>query len=118
SPTWRNTSVERSSLPATRSTTPPARSGMVRSIVIPGSSRGAPGPPSARTPDAARAVWTGAIDRHPGLVARCTGAADVRAAIRFARERDLLVAVRGGGHNVAGPAVCDGGLVNELSLQK
>jgi hypothetical protein len=39
--------------------------------------------------DAARAIWNGAIDRHPGLVARCTGAADVRAAVRFARERDL-----------------------------
>jgi FAD/FMN-containing dehydrogenase len=67
---------------------------------------------------AARAIWNGAIDRHPGLVARCTGAADVRAAVRFARERDLLVAVRGGGHNVAGTAVCDGGLVIDLSPMK
>jgi FAD/FMN-containing dehydrogenase len=65
--------------------------------------------------DGARAIWNGAIDRHPGLVARCTGSADVRAAVRFARERDLLVAVRGGGHNVAGTAVCDGGLVIDLS---
>jgi FAD/FMN-containing dehydrogenase len=65
--------------------------------------------------DAARAIWNGAIDRHPGLVARCTGAADVRAAVRFARERDPLVAVRGGGHNVAGTAVCDVGLVIDLS---
>ncbi|MGH7346079.1 MAG: FAD-binding oxidoreductase, partial [Candidatus Rokuibacteriota bacterium] len=68
--------------------------------------------------DAARAIWNGAIDRHPGLVLRCTGAADVRAAVRFARERDLLVAVRGGGHNVAGTAVCDGGLVMDLSPMK
>ena len=68
--------------------------------------------------DGARAIWNGAIDRHPGLVARCTGAADVRAAVRFARERDLLVAVRGGGHNVAGTAVCDGGLVIDLSSMK
>ncbi|MGH7302750.1 MAG: FAD-binding oxidoreductase, partial [Candidatus Rokuibacteriota bacterium] len=68
--------------------------------------------------DAARAIWNGAIDRHPGLVLRCTGAADVRAAVRFARERDLLVAVRGGGHNVAGTAVCDGGLVIDLSPMK
>jgi FAD/FMN-containing dehydrogenase len=68
--------------------------------------------------DTARAIWNGAIDRHPGLVARCTGAADVRAAVRFARERDLLVAVRGGGHNVAGTAVCDGGLVIDLSPMK
>jgi FAD/FMN-containing dehydrogenase len=68
--------------------------------------------------DAARAIWNGAIDRHPALVARCTGAGDVRAAVRFARERDLLVAVRGGGHNVAGTAVCDGGLVLDLSPMK
>jgi FAD/FMN-containing dehydrogenase len=68
--------------------------------------------------DAARAVWNGAIDRHPGLVARCTGAGDVQAAVRFARERELLVAVRGGGHNVAGTAVCDGGLVIDLSAMK
>ena len=68
--------------------------------------------------DGARAIWNGAIDRHPGLIARCTGAADVRAAVRFARERDLLVAVRGGGHNVAGTAVCDGGLVIDLSPMK
>lgn len=68
--------------------------------------------------DAARAVWNGAIDRRPALVARCTGAADVRTAVLFARERDLLVAVRGGGHNVAGTAVCDGGLVIDLSPMK
>ncbi len=68
--------------------------------------------------DAARAVWNGAIDRHPALVSRCTGIADVQAAVRFARERDLLVAVRGGGHNVAGTAVCDGGLVIDLSPMK
>ena len=68
--------------------------------------------------DAARAIWNGAIDRRPGLVARCTGPADVRAAVRFARERDLLVAVRGGGHNVAGTAMCDGGLVIDLSPMK
>ncbi len=68
--------------------------------------------------DAARAIWNGAIDRHPALIARCSGAADVRAAVRFARERDLLVAVRGGGHNVAGTAVCDGGLVIDLSSMK
>ncbi|HEY7027045.1 MAG TPA: FAD-binding oxidoreductase, partial [Gemmatimonadales bacterium] len=68
--------------------------------------------------DTARAIWNGAIDRHPGLIARCTGAADVRAAVRFARERDLLVAVRGGGHNVAGSAVCDAGLVIDLSPMK
>jgi FAD/FMN-containing dehydrogenase len=68
--------------------------------------------------DVARRIWNGAIDRHPALVARGTGVADVQAAVRFARERDLLVAVRGGGHNVAGTAVCDGGIVIDLSPMK
>ncbi|WP_458185583.1 FAD-binding protein [Haladaptatus sp. NG-WS-4] len=65
--------------------------------------------------DEVRAVWNGMIDRYPALVARCTGVADVIAAVDFARENDLLVAVRGGGHNVAGTAVCDGGLVVDCS---
>ena len=68
--------------------------------------------------DGARRIWNGAIDRYPALVARCTGAADVIAAVQFARERELVVAVRGGGHNVAGTAVCDGGLVIDLSPMK
>src|SRR5262245_22760209 len=61
--------------------------------------------------DDARVVWNGTVGRRPRLIARCTGAADVSAAIRFARERGLEIAVRGGGHNVAGTAVCDGGIV-------
>ncbi|MFB6223613.1 MAG: FAD-binding oxidoreductase [Haloarcula sp.] len=65
--------------------------------------------------DDARAVWNGMIDKRPGLIARCAGAADVISGVNFARENDLLVAVRGGGHNVAGTAVCDGGLVIDLS---
>ena len=68
--------------------------------------------------DTARRIWNGAIDRHPACIARCTGVADVVAAVRFARERDLLVAVRSGGHGVAGYAVCDGGLVIDLSPMK
>jgi FAD/FMN-containing dehydrogenase len=55
------------------------------------------------------------IDRHPALIARCTGAADVVDAVRFARDRNLLLSVRGGGHNVTGSAVCDGGLMIDLS---
>ena len=68
--------------------------------------------------DAARAIWNGAIDRRPACVARCTGVADVVAAVRFARERDLLVAVRSGGHGVGGHALCDAGLVIDLSPMK
>ena len=62
--------------------------------------------------DQARRVWNAMIDRHPALIARCTGVADIMAAIAFARDHDLLVAVRGGGHNIAGNAVCDGGMVS------
>jgi FAD/FMN-containing dehydrogenase len=65
--------------------------------------------------DVARAVWNGAVDRRPRLIARCSGTADVAAAVRFARDCGLDIAVRGGGHNVAGTAVCEAGLVIDLS---
>jgi FAD/FMN-containing dehydrogenase len=68
--------------------------------------------------DEARAIWNGAVDRRPGLIARCTGIADVAAAVRFARDRDLQIAVRGGGHNVAGTALCDDGIVIDLSAMR
>jgi FAD/FMN-containing dehydrogenase len=68
--------------------------------------------------DGARAVWNAMIDRHPAMVARCAGVADVIRAVTFAREQDLVVSVRGGGHNVAGTAVCDEGLVIDLSRMK
>ena len=68
--------------------------------------------------DAARTVWNGMIDKRPALIARCAGAADVINAVQFARTHRLLVSVRGGGHNIPGNAVCDGGLMIDLSGMK
>jgi FAD/FMN-containing dehydrogenase len=74
--------------------------------------------PSDAGYEEARRVHNGLIDRRPALVARCHGTADVQAAVRFGRERGLEIAVRGGGHNVAGNAVCDGGLMIDLSAMR
>jgi FAD/FMN-containing dehydrogenase len=99
--------------PSTRGGTMPARSAMqmpeFRGDVI------VPDDPGY---DEARAVWNGIVDRRPRLISRCRGAADVAAAVRFARDRDLEIAVRGGAHNVAGTAVCDGGIVIDLSAMR
>ena len=65
--------------------------------------------------DQTRQVWNGMIDKRPGLIVRCTGAADVIEAVNFARDFDLLVAVRGGGHSISGKSVCEGGIMIDLA---
>jgi FAD/FMN-containing dehydrogenase len=65
-----------------------------------------------------RTVWNAMIDRKPALVAQCAGVADIRQAVTFAREQRLLTAVKGGGHNIAGNAVCHGGLLIDLSKMR
>jgi FAD/FMN-containing dehydrogenase len=72
--------------------------------------------PGSPAYDIARVVWNGMIDRRPALIARCRNAADVRASINHARAHGLAIAVRSGGHNVAGYAVCDAGLMIDMSL--
>jgi hypothetical protein len=68
--------------------------------------------------DETRQVWNAMINRRPGLILRCSGTADIVQAVRFARQHQFLISVRGGGHNIAGLAVCEGGLMIDLSLMK
>ena len=68
--------------------------------------------------EAARRIWNGMIDRRPALIARCTGAADVMGAVKFARDAGLVIAVRGGGHSFPGHSVCDGGVMIDLQPMK
>jgi FAD/FMN-containing dehydrogenase len=68
--------------------------------------------------DTARSVWNAMVDRRPALIVRCTNAADVRAAVEFASRAGAVLAVRGGGHNIAGSAVCDGGVMIDLTPMK
>jgi hypothetical protein len=68
--------------------------------------------------DGARIVWNAAVDRHPAVVVRPTGVDDVVAAVRFARDHDLVIAVRGGGHSVGGFSTCDDGMVLDLSAMR
>ncbi len=68
--------------------------------------------------DAARRIWNAMIDKHPALIVQCEDAGDVGAAVQFAATQEILLSVRGGGHNVAGTAVCDGGVMIDLSRLK
>ena len=68
--------------------------------------------------DGARRIWNAMIDRHPAVIARCATTSDVVRGVNFARDNGLLLAVRGGGHNIAGHALCDGGIVIDLSKMK
>lgn len=80
--------------------------------------RGAVIEPGSPGYDTARTIWNAMIDRRPGLIVQAAGAADVVRTIQFVRDHQLLLAVRGGGHNIAGNAVCDGGLMLDLSLMR
>ena len=74
--------------------------------------------PGDKNYDHMRKAWNGMIDRHPAMIAKCAGTSDIMKAVKFARENGLVVSVKGGGHNVAGNAVCDSGLMIDLSGMK
>src|SRR5215218_7032248 len=68
--------------------------------------------------DSARRIWNASVDKRPALIGQCTGTADVITAVTFARDNNLLTAVRGGGHNVGGRALCDEEIVIDLSRMR
>ncbi|PRY09318.1 FAD-binding oxidoreductase [Paraburkholderia sp. BL25I1N1] len=74
--------------------------------------------PGDATFDEARSIWNAMIDRHPAIILRCAGVADVRQGVAFARENGLPLAIRGGGHNIGGSALCNDGVVLDLSRMK
>ena len=74
--------------------------------------------PSDGAYDSARQIWNAMIDKRPAIIARCTTTSDVVCGVNFARDNGLLLAMRGGGHHIAGNALCDNGLVIDLSKMK
>jgi len=74
--------------------------------------------PSDDAYESARKIWNATIDKHPGVIVRCSNTSDVVHAVNFARNNRLLLAVRGGGHNIAGNALCDDGIVIDPSQMK
>jgi FAD/FMN-containing dehydrogenase len=84
------------------------KAGFQGSVVLPGDA----------AYEGARAIWNAMIDKRPAIIARCTSTADVVRAVKFAKDNGLLLAIRGGGHNIAGSALCDGGIVIDLSQMK
>ena len=102
------TTSQTSDTPALGATVQELRDALHGELVLPGDA----------AYEEARSVWNDMIDRRPALIARCADTSDVIAAVRFARTDGLTVAVRGGGHNVAGNATCEGGLVIDLSPMK
>ncbi len=84
------------------------KAGFQGSVVLPGDA----------AYEGARAIWNAMIDKRPAIIARCTSTADVVRAVKFAKDNGLVLAIRGGGHNIAGSALCDGGIVIDLSQMK
>src|SRR5262245_26877280 len=80
--------------------------------------RGALIMPADSTYDKARRVWNGLIDKRPAVIAECTGAADVMATVKYARDLGVPLAVRCGGHSIGGNSTCDGGVLLDLSRMK
>src|SRR5215470_10973149 len=74
--------------------------------------------PSDAAYEEARRIWNASVDKRPRLIARCAGVADVAAAVDYGRANGLLTSIRGGGHNVGGRALCDDGLVIDLSRMR
>ncbi len=83
-----------------------------------GNFRGAIVLPGDTAYESGRKIWNAMIDKHPALIARCATTSDVILAVNFARDNGLILAVRGGGHNIAGNAICDDGIVIDLSQMK